>query len=264
MRQTLRLPYKHLFTSNTLIKSLRNVELRLEDPVSEDMVLKKTENWEHTERYGFGFPGSVNHNGTHFIMHYIGGRGKKEFQNIGYLGVATSIDGRSWIKTRLEIQVIEGGEHCVFYDKLEHNSKHKYKMIYNCNAPVDETCLAVSIDDSIKKGTLRALPEVIIEINPRFWQSFNTNMEEGLAILKTFSSRYTNIFYFDASKLNKYGRSACDSQMQAQKLLVPWMKTATMEIKRVSNFTALLQVCVAQDRLKNNLKHGQMNVWFAN
>ena len=132
-----------------------------------------------------------------------------------------------------------------------------------------EARILKSIDESINLGSLRALPEVIIEINARFWKSFGTTYEEGEAIFQAFGARYTTIYYFDAYKMNRYGRSACEAQPAAQALLepcprcVPANAPAGMQIKRVTNFAKLLAVCVKQDRLGDPKAHGQMNVWFA-
>ena len=67
----------------------------MESPIEqEESVFSKSESWEKGGRYGFGFPGSVNHNGSHFIMHYVAGGGR--------LGVAFSVDGFQWTKQHMQ------------------------------------------------------------------------------------------------------------------------------------------------------------------
>ena len=131
-----------------------------------------------------------------------------------------------------------------------------------------EARILKSIHDSVVNGALRALPEIIIEINPRFWTSFGTNLDEGQDIFLNFARRYTQVFMFNAFGINRYGNSSCEAQPAARALLEPCPICAPadrtdLNIMRVKDFAVLLRLCVDQDRLGNPRKHGQMNIWFA-
>ena len=116
--------------------------------------MEATEHYEFNGRYGFGYPGSVNHNGTHFVMHYVAGqkvvaKGRSAKHTVGHMAVAVSVDGFTWQKQRLDFFTVHapsGVEHCVLLDEHERNPELRWKMVHNCNVPVDETCLAVSAD----------------------------------------------------------------------------------------------------------------------
>ena len=95
-------------------------------------------------RYGFGYPGSVNHNGTHFLMHYIAGPARREgigkaATSFGAIAVAVSVDGLHWTHKRplrfFTPLNSNGGEHCVLHDVHEADPKLRWKMVHNCNAP---------------------------------------------------------------------------------------------------------------------------------
>ena len=68
---------KQLLIDDYLLSSAKGIARFLKRPVEHGKpVLSASQPWEHNGEFGFGFPGSVNHNGTHFLMHYIPGRPK--------------------------------------------------------------------------------------------------------------------------------------------------------------------------------------------
>ena len=146
---------KQLFIDDYLINETSGVQRVLNKPLEHPSpVMEATEHYEFNGQYGFGYPGSVNHNGTHFVMHYVAGqkvvaKGRSAKHTVGHMAVAVSVDGFTWQKQRLDFFTVHapsGGEHCVLLDEHERNPELRWKMVHNCNVPVDETCLAVSAD----------------------------------------------------------------------------------------------------------------------
>ena len=144
---------KQLFVDDHLVDSTSGVQRFLHEPLEHAApVMEASKPFESNGKYGFGFPGSVNHNGTHFIMHYVAGQkyDRELNRRVGRIGVAFSVDGFDWTRRRpLEFYVFlapSGGEHCVLHDVHEPDASLRWKMVHNCNRPVDETCLATSPD----------------------------------------------------------------------------------------------------------------------
>jgi len=106
-----------------------------------------------------GFVGSVNHNGTHFLMHYRLRKGHREpeghrWKRFGaQIGLATSVDGLNWAResTFGLDRLNSGGEQCVLYDPTDPHPKRRYKMTFNCmyltaSSGHDNLCMAFSPD----------------------------------------------------------------------------------------------------------------------
>jgi hypothetical protein len=87
------------------------------------------------------FPGSIMHNGSHFLMFYHAAAGK--------LARAVSTDGLVWT-SREPLQLDNGikstcaFDMCILHDKHETNEKYRYKMTYN--SPGDRIATAFSSD----------------------------------------------------------------------------------------------------------------------
>ena len=138
---------KQLFVDDYLISSAVGVERFLASPEyhPEAVMSAADERFEAHGRYGFGYPGSVHHNGTHFVMHYIAGRarhrsrvdartGKTVKESVGAIAVAVSQDGFKWTGRRaLDVFTPaggNGGEHCVLHDVHEPEPSLRWKMVW--------------------------------------------------------------------------------------------------------------------------------------
>mmetsp|Transcript_13059 Transcript_13059/g.31995 ORF Transcript_13059/g.31995 Transcript_13059/m.31995 type:complete len:714 (-) Transcript_13059:391-2532(-) len=145
-----RIQGKQLFVDDYLIDSVENLKRWQEIPLELDgPVIKPTEDWEDR----VGFPGSVTHNGTHFMMHYrivrkdlAKAKGVHHLFNMtiaDLIVAATSVDGVKWRKHRTELVDPDGKGHngvmnfpssdsCVMRDEYEPKARYRYKMTYNC------------------------------------------------------------------------------------------------------------------------------------
>jgi len=135
---------KQLFVDDYLIESTLGVDRFLEEAIEEEHeVLRRSETWESKS---WGFPGSANHNGTHFVLHYTASRPLDG--GMPHLAVATSADGANWQKQLLNtsFRLFGGADFCVLLDKHEAEPLHRYKMVYNCHSPKHFTCIATSPD----------------------------------------------------------------------------------------------------------------------
>mmetsp|Transcript_30546 Transcript_30546/g.74394 ORF Transcript_30546/g.74394 Transcript_30546/m.74394 type:complete len:669 (+) Transcript_30546:132-2138(+) len=141
---------KQMLIDDYLIEAAENVDRSQEYPIELDgPVIEPSEPWEDR----VGFPGSVSHNGTHFMMHYrlVSGRlaGAKgvhhEFNKTlaDLLVAAVSEDGVRWEKHRARMVDPDGKRHngvvnypstdtCVLRDEHERRPRYRYKMTYNC------------------------------------------------------------------------------------------------------------------------------------
>ena len=147
-----------LLVDDYVLASTHGVERFIAEPQYHPQpVMTSSHKFEVQGRYGFGYPGSVHHNGTHFIMHYIAGQAhetprlKHGHGKYGSMAVAVSGDGFDWsYRKALKFYSPEnanGGEHCVLHDVHERDPALRWKMVHNCNLPpIDETCLATSAD----------------------------------------------------------------------------------------------------------------------
>jgi len=132
---------KQLLVDDYFIESASGVERFMEEPIDLGVdILRRDKKWEGS---GLGFPGSINHNGSHFVMHYrlkfSGGSccwfGKTITNSVGF---ASSIDGVHWHKEKCKVVAGQGGwmawgiDQCVTFDKWDRNADARYKMVYNC------------------------------------------------------------------------------------------------------------------------------------
>ena len=73
-----------LFIDDYVVASAHGVERFIANPEYHPKpVMTSLYDFEAQGRYGFGYPGSVNHNGTHFIMHYIAGQASESVHGRG-------------------------------------------------------------------------------------------------------------------------------------------------------------------------------------
>merc|ERR1740121_2717598 len=81
----------------------------------------KPERW---EAYRLGYPGSINHNGTHFIMHYAATTSDQIDTIVNKVSIAISRDGVKWKRKQLRLVGKKPGwgkgknlDTCVMLDK---------------------------------------------------------------------------------------------------------------------------------------------------
>jgi hypothetical protein len=156
---------KQLFMDTYLVHSVSNAQRVLEDPMDDTLLFshqgekpKRTEgndvikgDGEGQCGTGPGFPGSVLHDGTQFVMYYhhsnhlVTGRGT--FMKKAGLIRATSKDGVTWYdKQEIRIAVNCGKDMCVLYDTSETDPRFRYKMIIDSGNELNKPALAVSAD----------------------------------------------------------------------------------------------------------------------
>eukprot|EP00927_Polykrikos_kofoidii_P038481 TRINITY_DN32835_c0_g1_i1.p1 TRINITY_DN32835_c0_g1~~TRINITY_DN32835_c0_g1_i1.p1 ORF type:complete len:685 (-),score=105.60 TRINITY_DN32835_c0_g1_i1:24-2039(-) len=144
---------KQLFADDFLVQSATGVRRFLAAPASIQEV--KSMNWignqrNHSKR-GFGFPGSVVHNGTHFMMFYRSMR-MMEHHPRGKFAMAASIDGLKWTEVKLNENVEAGYtfELCVTIDWFDKVPDRRFKLVYACQQVRRigrwEACMATSPD----------------------------------------------------------------------------------------------------------------------
>eukprot|EP00927_Polykrikos_kofoidii_P032522 TRINITY_DN27686_c0_g1_i1.p1 TRINITY_DN27686_c0_g1~~TRINITY_DN27686_c0_g1_i1.p1 ORF type:complete len:874 (-),score=134.42 TRINITY_DN27686_c0_g1_i1:60-2681(-) len=148
--EMLELHGRQLFVDDYLIETAKDVVRFLEAPqVYPQEVLGKTEEWEDDT---MGFPGSVNHNGSHFLMHYSSARITPGARV--RLALAVSNNGFNWRKQSLNLSfsISLGADFCVLLDELEPSPLLRYKMVYNCGDIHNHGCLATSPDGIAWRG----------------------------------------------------------------------------------------------------------------
>jgi len=139
------------FVDDYLIFDKNNVKRVVEKPVEFDKpIIKATERWENM----VAGPGTTNHNGTHFIMHYHLNKHMilkaKDDERIWgtrvdeLVAFASSKDGLAWKKQKIHfidtsmehegIMHAPGGSSCVLYDKFPREPNKRYIMTYSCTS----------------------------------------------------------------------------------------------------------------------------------
>jgi len=129
---------KQVFWDDYLIANSTNIVKFLEEPEETKEVITPSTTYENQN---MGFPGSLNHNGTHFLLHYRTNFSWNSGRHVtipNSMALATSLDGISWKKHRLRMNesgtgfISDGVDSCVLYDTHEKLPSYRYKMIYNC------------------------------------------------------------------------------------------------------------------------------------
>ncbi|GAB5372386.1 hypothetical protein AAMO2058_001660700 [Amorphochlora amoebiformis] len=172
-----------LLWDDYIIEKSTNLSRFIPKPIEKGAVIVPHEEFENNL---LGFPGSVSHNGSHFLIHYranytgISG-GKFKLENS--LVIAASTNGvTDWSRELVRMTpepgpvgttsgyIAEGVDTCVLDDRFEKNLNLRYKMVYNCglqenfgptpmrfkgyrksNQKHDYTCMATSKDGIIWK-----------------------------------------------------------------------------------------------------------------
>jgi len=132
------------FIDEYILDSISGIERFIPDPIEvENPIIQISERWEGE---GLGFPGSINHNGSHFILHYRTNFSSELSWNSiqNSMGVATSKNGSNWQKQQCIVSkkgyggyINWGVDACVLYDEWDKNPSHRFKMVYNCSPPKD-------------------------------------------------------------------------------------------------------------------------------
>jgi len=113
------------------------------------------------------------------------------------------------------------------------------------------------------------LPEMYVEIDPLHWAAFGRTYADGIRIFSALSELYSEIYFFNAVASSCEGAGHRVLQFTEPPALVPErpLKRRDLRILRVTDFSRLLQECVAHQRKQSRAKGngadwGQMNLWF--